>query len=281
MPYKFIKPNITNVWRGTKDAVTISWPFWVFIVMAILFETTTFLLSGTLDPQVIFIILTILVIYVIRVQRKVRASFWKAFAEINGWKYKNIKQAGMFSLSYGEPDKEAGVMFNEGGARSITNEIEGVIEDRPFRLFCYEFSIGSGKNKKIYYYTVFAFKFNGSFPHVYLNNKGNSWSVGTGEKIPLPTEFEKKFSLSAPKEYEMEALEIFTPDILTSLLDGGFPYDVEFVNQEMLIFVDGRINSFEQLEKEFNKALELEDLMDEKLDKFKFQQIGDRPATLE
>lgn len=48
----------------------------------------------------------------------------------------------------------------------------------------------------------------------------------------------------------------------------------------MLIFADGRINNFEKLEEEFNRALELEDLMDEKLDKFKFHQIGDRSSIL-
>lgn len=170
-----------------------------------------------------FSLFTFFFIYIFRAQDKARSSFWKEFAEVNGWKYKNIKQPGILNLNYyGEPDKEAGVMFKEGKGRSLTNEIEGVIEGRHFRLFCYEFFVSSGKSRRTYHYTVFAFKFKGSFPHVYLNNKLNSWSVSTGEKIPLPTEFEKRFSLSAPKKYEIEALEIFTPDVLTSLLDGGF-----------------------------------------------------------
>ena len=98
--------------------------------------------------------------------------------------------------------------------------------------------------------------------------------------IPLPVEFEKNFSLSAPRKYEIEALAIFTLDVLAGLLDNGFAYDVEFVNQEVLIFTDGQINDFGGLERAFDQALKLEDLLDEKLDRFKFQQIGDMPHTL-
>ena len=86
--------------------------------------------------------------------------------------------------------------------------------------------------------------------------------------------------MSAPKEYEIEALEIFTPDVLASLLDNKFGHDVEFVNQEMLIFFYGQISDPEQLEREFKRALDLEDLLDEKLDRFKFEQIGDMPTRL-
>jgi hypothetical protein len=127
---------------------------------------------------------------------------------------------------------------------------------------------------------VFGLKFAGKFPHLYLNNKNSDWGISTGEEIPLPEEFEKRFTLCAPKEYEIEALELFTPDVLANLLDKKFSHDVEFVDQEMLVYTDGQINDFDELEKEFNITLELEEMLDDKLDKFKFQQIGDMPSTL-
>ncbi|MBI5798674.1 MAG: hypothetical protein HZB10_01970 [Candidatus Yonathbacteria bacterium] len=108
-----------------------------------------------------------------------------------------------------------------------------------------------------------------------MNNKHNSYSISAGEKLPIPQEFEKEFTLSAPRKYETEALEIFTPDIFIKLLDGGFTHDVELVDHEILMFVDGGTDNFEKLEKEFNRAMEIEDLFDEKLDKFRFEQIGD------
>lgn len=132
----------------------------------------------------------------------------------------------------------------------------------------------------MYPYVVFAFKFDGSFPHIYLNNKHNSYSVSTGENIPLPLEFGNKFLLSAPRKYEIEALQIFTPDVLVKILDNSLTYEIEFVGQEVLMFADGVINDFEKLEKDFNMALQLEDLLDEKLDRVKFNKIGTMPHTL-
>lgn len=266
MFYSFQKPKTTNIWQMTWEKVGSKWQFWVPIPLVFIFG---------------FFPLFISIIYFIIVLNQVRSSFWKEFADINGWQYKNKIQLENFNLiNTGDLVQETGLMFKEGNMRNISNEIEGMINNRHFRIFCYQFSVGSGKNRKIYYYTVFAFRVNGSFPHIYLNNKNNSWNITTREKIPLPVEFENKFSLSAPKKYEVEALEIFTPEVLTSLLDSNFSYDVEFVNQEVLVFTDGEINDFNQLEKKFNKALELNDLMSDKLDKFKFEPIGNLPSTL-
>lgn len=273
MAFQILKPEIKSISRETWNTVKTRWQFWsllavVFILGVIL---TVLMVNYSIDyARSLLIPFIIIFIYIYLVQNKIRTSFWKQFAEINGWYYKD----------YGSPEQESGVMFRQGDKKHISNIIEGNMDNRSFRIFNYGFTIGSGKNKTGYDYTVFTFKFNGSFPHIYLNNKHNRYSVSVGEEIPLPAEFEKIFSLSAPKEYEIEALEIFTPDVLTSLLDGGFTYDIEFVDKEMLVFTDGRINNSEELIQKFKRALELEDLFDEKLDKFKFQPIGDMPYSL-
>ena len=60
-------------------------------------------------------------------------------------------------------------------------------------------------------------------------------------------------------------MEIFTLDILDKLLNNNYSYDIEFISQEMFVFLDERIRKFEQFEKMFNEVLELEDLLDEKI----------------
>lgn len=267
-----LKPEITNIRWAVWDTIKVRWQFWSILAFTIISSIVLLWISSKkdFDVRIVFLPLIIIFFYVAKIADEIRTSFWKQFAEINGWHYK----------SYGDPDQESGIMFKQGNGGSISNIIEGVIDGRQFRIIEYDFSVGSGKSKKTYYYAVFAFKFNGSFPHIYLNNKYNSYGLSVGEKIPLSSEFEKRFTLFAPKEYEIEALEIFTPDILANLLDNGFPHDVEFINQEVLIFTNGQINDFNQLEKEFKRALGIEDLLDEKLDKFKFEKIGDMPHTL-
>lgn len=278
MSYKILKPEITNVPSVVWAKAKTSWVFWIILIVSAFFALSSMLIS--LDrmqraDQFGLLIISLWPIlfpltYLLWVQTRVLATFWKEVAEINGWQYK----------VNGAPDKETGVMFQQGDERNISNYIEGAIGGRQFRMFNYWFSTGSGKSRRVYFYIVFAFKFNGSFPHIYLNNKHNSYSINIGEKIPLPSEFEDKFILSTPREYEIEALEIFTEDVFAKLLDEKFSHDVEFVDHEVLMFVDGNIDNFEKLEKEFNRAMELEELLDEKLDRFKFEKIGDRTPDL-
>jgi hypothetical protein len=47
-----------------------------------------------------------------------------------------------------------------------------------------------------------------------------------GTTLPVPHEFAKRFELRGPAQYEIEALEIFTPDILAYVLALQFPFDV-------------------------------------------------------
>lgn len=278
MAYKIIKPEVTSVSRAVWSKAKISWIFWVILITSLFL--TLYSLFVALDTirttdqmsllAAIFWPACFPLVYLLWLQHQVATSFWKQIAGINGWQYKDNSDVS----------NESGIMFKQGNGRMMNHYINGVIEGRQFRIFNYMFGIGSGEHRKIYKYTVFAFKFDGTFPHIYLNNKHNSYSVKTGEQVSLPSEFEKQFVLSAPRRHEIEALEIFTPDILSKLLDMKLIHDIEFVEQEMIIFADGVVSDFEKLEKEFNMAIELENLLDKKLDKFKFEKIGDMSHNL-
>lgn len=263
-----------EVWIRAKR----SWLFWVVLSISIFFTLSSLIITvdsiKRIDQFGLLIIdfwpILFPLVYLLWIQNKLITSLWMKVAEINGWEYK----------SSSDPKEELGIMFQQGHSGTIFRRIDGVVDGRKFRMFNYTFTVGSGKYQRVYSYTVFAFKFNGSFPHIYLNNKHNSYSISIGEKIPLPSDFEKQFILSTPKKYEMEALEIFTPDILSKMLDKKFSHDVELVGSEVVLFIDGIVTSFEQLERGFDTALELEDLFDEKLDRFKFEKIGDMSHQL-
>lgn len=260
MAYKILKPEVTDVSSTAWKQAKASWWFWGFVIVS--FSEAYFLGNYWLFLLIMF--------YMMSATDKATDAFWKQVAENNGWEYKGVVDDVV----------EPGIMFKQGKGQNIQHLIVGNIDGRAFRMFKYSFTIGEDKNETTYWYTVFAFKFEGTFPHIYLNNKHNSYSISAGEKLPLPSEFEKQFFLSAPRKYETEALEIFTPDILTKLLDGGFAHDIELVDHELIMFVDGITDNFKKLEKEFNKAMELEDIFDEKLDKFKFEKIGDLSQQL-
>src|SRR3989344_3817322 len=211
-----------------------------------------------------------------------RAVFWKKFSLRNNWSY-----SPTLDLS-----KESAVLLKQGNSgRSAKYELRKIIDGRQIRIFYYTFTVSAGKHTYTYSYTVFGFTFNGSFPHLYLDRNLNTYGVnnttlvrfGVNIDLPpvsLPTEFEQKFKLYVPEKYEIEALQIFTPDILAHLLDINFKYDIEFVDQEVLVFIDGEIDSLDKLEKEFEVAKKIRDLLAPTLNSIKFSPIGDRPHYL-
>lgn len=260
MTTALLRPSIASIPSSTWLTIKGDWKFWCILVFAV----ATIFFLGPFS-------LLLIIFYCLAIYKKVKNLFWKQTAEANGWQYKE-------SASEIEG---SGIMFQQGKRRSVGNLIEGNADNRPFSTFNYSFVTGEGKHQITHAYQVFSFAFNGSFPHLYLNNRHNSYNITVGEKIPLPFEFEKEFCLSAPKEYEIEALEIFTPDILSKILEGKYVHDVEFVDKRMLIFVEKDIGDFEKFEEEFRKASELRDIFSRTLDRFAFETIGDRPSTLD
>ncbi|RJQ31328.1 hypothetical protein C4572_02770 [Candidatus Parcubacteria bacterium] len=268
--FQLVKPEVESIPRETWNTVKVKWYFWLLIVVSVISVTSLFFLRVVKNDLINYagmIPVFGAVAYVASVNKKVRTAFWKNLAELNGWNYKSAD----------DPKREIGIMFRQGHDQKIYHVIEGEIEGRQFKVFNYHFTIGSGKHRQTFFYTVFVFKFNGTFPHIYLNNKANHYDIWVNEKLPVPSEFGKIFSLSAKRGYEIEALEIFTPEVLSKILDGKHTSDIEFVDQRMIIFTDKKIDNIRDLETRIKQALELEDLLDDKLDKFKFHEIGDRP----
>ncbi len=217
-----------------------------------------------------FVSLMIMLMYIAVKYIVALHSFWIEIASVNGWSYK-----GRLPAAPGPA-----IMFRQGKNNNYASALEGTLNGFSFTSFSYTFATGEGKSEVTHPYHVFSFPFEGNFPHLYLNNRHNSYSLSIGESIPLPSEFEQQFFLSAPKEYEIEALEIFTPEILVKILDGKFIHDIELVDQRLFVFINKSIQDFQTFEQELEKAVELRNLFAERLNKFKFEKIGNKPSLL-
>ena len=143
----------------------------------------------------------------------------------------------------------------------------------------------SGRHKTTYHYLIFEVKFRGAFPHLYLNNITNGEYISFGDKLflpklSLPSQFEKKFILYAPKQYEIEALEIFSPDVLDFFLTEKWPHDLELTEGELIIARPHRVNSTEELETELQSVRKLVDRLSPTLNRMRFAPIGDFTPAL-
>jgi hypothetical protein len=273
--------QIRDISHTTIEKIIASKWKWLFLVVlpSAVLDIFIFRFSGygLSDPEykIMALLLPWLAIglfWYAKVNYEVRIKFWQQFARRNGWKYSKTSAL----------EHEEALVFAESKRRTkITNTVRGEIYGLPARIFESSFTIRKGRDYNTFHYINFGFRFNGYFPHLYLNRLDNVHNIkNSGVRIRLPTEFEKKFHLYGPIEYEMEALEIFTPDVLQSLLGIDWPHDIELVDQELLIFRPGGVNNQKELEKEFSLATKLRNYLAPKLNRVRFNKIGDYPELL-
>ena len=131
-------------------------------------------------------------------------------------------------------------------------------------------------------FTAFAFKLKGNFPHCYLDRIDNKHGE-TKMLIPLatlPSEFSKFYKLHVPRKYEMEALQIFTTDILSYFLENDIPYDIEFYDNEMIVIYKSYFDTVNEFKVELEKVGKLMSRMRTNLDRIDFDKIGNLPPLL-
>ena len=201
---------------------------------------------------------------------QIREAFWKQLSLKYNWEYQSFK----------DTSEEKSLLFQIGHSRIVHHGIQGTYNNLPFHIFEYEYTRGSGKSKRTYSFTVFEVKFAGTFPHLYLNYKSDWYSntpsmFSSLARISVPSEFADKFKLYAPKEYEIETLEIFTPNIFAFLLDSKWNHDMEFINGELVIYNDEKFTNFTSLDAELNKIKKFIDTLSPLLNRLRLTQIGD------
>jgi hypothetical protein len=216
----------------------------------------------------------VLLIWIGIVHVKSREIFWKEVALKFQWAY----------APYRDTSSEKALIFAQGGNTYAKHGISGDCEGQAVHIFEFQYSTGSAKHRQTHTRTIFEIKFSGTFPHLYLNYENNAVSrlflTDKVTSIPIPHEFDQKFQLYSPKEYEIEALEIFTPEIFSALLDMDWDLDMEILDGEIVAYKDRRYDNFQDIYIDFTKVKKIITLLSSRLNKHKLTSIGDMPTTL-
>ncbi|MEY3784471.1 MAG: hypothetical protein RLZZ230_793 [Candidatus Parcubacteria bacterium] len=199
-------------------------------------------------------------------------DFWIKVAETKGWKYIGTESV----------NNNSALLFSFGHSQLIVYKIEGYYKELPLSIFNAEYVTGQGDYISEHTFPVFSFELPMNIPHFYLNRTDNSVNFFSNVKykVSLPKAFENKFSLFAPKEYELEALQVFTPDILHHLLSIDWNYDVELVNNRVFVIRNNQLKSIEQLDKELLTAYEFVKKIENNTSSMKFTPIRETPYLL-
>ncbi len=151
-----------------------------------------------------------------------------------------------FDYSEGHIVDMDGALFERGHTKQVSNMVAGVFNHRQMRFFNYQFSLGGGRSRRSYNYTVCEIALPGTAPNILVESKNffdfNSFKKRHQKEMPLESGFQEHFEVYAPEDFDIETFEIFTPEIMTSLIDIAKGYDFEFIRNRLYIFRQGTIS---------------------------------------
>jgi hypothetical protein len=140
-----------------------------------------------------------------------------------------------------------GMIFTTGRDREI---LEALRFPGGLTIGNYEYTTGGPKNRTTYTFGFIHQELSRALPNMVLDAKADNLGgitslpayFGKGRRLELEGDFNNYFDLYVPEDYETDALYVFTPDVMQSLVDEGRHYDIEVVDNELDFFKRTRID---------------------------------------
>lgn len=170
-----------------------------------------------------------------------RAVRLSRFARDNGWFYSRSVKAPLHQ----------GIIFQQGHSRHAADIIylTGDPAVASFEMGNYQYTVGSGKNQQTYHWIYACVEMDRNLPHMVLDARSNNMrlfgknissnlpiSLNRDQVLSLEGDFNNYFTLYAPKEYERDALYVFTPDLMALLIDNASSFDAEVIDNKFYIY---------------------------------------------
>lgn len=194
------------------------------ITTILLAFSNQFSLSPIFAVVILFFVLTL-----VQTQKE-KERLWAEFAGRNNWQLIDATIESPYV-----PPAIKGV----GHSPKISKIIHAVINSQEWHLLRYEYVTGSGKNKNVHITTILHKTLNKPLPYILLDSKKN-WGgiarVPVGcHQISLEGDFSKYFSLFLQEGSHIDVLSLLTPDVMAALIDKGFLYDIEILDDNLYI----------------------------------------------
>ncbi len=177
---------------------------------------------------------------IVALRRGLGNSTWETWLRLTRFAAANQM---LFSASQPSPSYP-GAIFNLGDSRKALNHLVSAT-DRFLDIGNYQYMTGSGKSRSTHNWGFMALNLDRKLPNMVLDSKANNGMFGTtnlpatfakNQVLSLEGDFNEHFTLYCPKEYERDALYVFTPDLMALLIDEAAPFDVEIVDDWMFVY---------------------------------------------
>ncbi|MBG6053911.1 hypothetical protein IWX81_000301 [Salinibacterium sp. CAN_S4] len=191
-------------------------------------------------PVIVAGIVGTIVVSAVLVVRRANGRYWEKLFRMDGFASAN----GMiFSPRDPEP-RYPGAIFSNGRNRESRDHLRSVTS-RFLDYGNYRYVTGGGKNQSTHNWGFLALQLDRALPHMVLDSRANNGLFG-GTNLPasfqkeqvlsLEGDFDNYFTLYCPRQYERDALYVFTPDLMALLIDNAAPFDVEIIDSWMFVY---------------------------------------------
>ena len=150
---------------------------------------------------------------------------------------------GLTFSPYDDNPAYPGAIFGLGGSRAAVDHFRPVA-GKFFDFGNYQYVVSTGKSSTTVTWGFLAMRLDRKLPHMLLDSlQNNSWA-GLGfsglfardQVLSLEGDFDRYFTLFCPKQYERDALYVFTPDLMALCIDEAAPFDIEIVDDWMFVY---------------------------------------------
>lgn len=216
----------------------------IIVVVAVAFFATTMFSIATStggSPSESITLIAVAAIVIggfIVIRRLVSQGTWRRWLRLTRFATANSLGYAANAAGPGYP----GSIFALGRAQQVPEHLYRG-GDRPLDLGNYRYTTGSGKNRKTHDWGYVAIKLDRMLPQMILDAKANNFlgtnlpvSFSRDQVLSLEGDFDRYFTLYCPREYERDALYVFTPDLMAQLIDEAALFDVEIVDDWMFVY---------------------------------------------
>jgi len=142
---------------------------------------------------------------------------------------------------------EKGMIFNTSGSYQKWDILKNKSENQ-FEIGNYSYTIQSGEHKKRINCGYVKIYLSRNLPHMVLDSKKNNTNLfgisisnlpvlyNKDQILSLEGDFDSYFTLYAPKDYERDALYVFSPDLMALFIDKIGSYDAEIVDNILYVY---------------------------------------------
>lgn len=232
--------------RGTLRGMIVFAIVWYAAVGSFAYESTSSAVHLMLNAPRTFTLILIFPAVVIwiwygNIREKAADDFMRQFAVANDYIYK----------ARGSTKELEGSLFHIGHTKEMEDVVSGYYLGHPLRLFTYHYSVGGsgkpGQSKRTYNHMVFELTFDTHLPRILVRSRKQKFTFDHPHEVRLEGNFSDHFEFGVDEQYEIEALQVFTPDFMAYLLDLPRPLSIELIGNKLFLYADSVITKRHEL----------------------------------